>query len=93
MRNKEKYDKPFSIKIWVDELSSWLVFDNFPTQELANKFLVDDHDNIEKFIKKQIERGNEIGEKKEKANISDADVSEIIEKERLGLPNSGENNS
>ena len=59
-----KKGKTFSIHIWVEELKSWLIFDNFKTRKLAKEFLADESEmqEVRMFIEKRI-----ADEKKEKA--------------------------
>jgi hypothetical protein len=57
-----KRGKTYSIQLWIDDLKSWLVFDNFKTKKLAKEFLEDKKEmaEVKRFIKK---RKNEVKDK------------------------------
>jgi len=48
----------YRIQIWVEKLSSWLVYDNFKTRKLAKAFLADKKEinEIKLFIARQIKK-------------------------------------
>lgn len=78
-RNKNLNPKPFSIKIWVEELSSWIVFDNFKTADMAREFLEVENDSIEKYISREI-KSNGNKKEKEKASVSNSKDTKKIKK-------------
>ncbi|HBI50234.1 MAG TPA: hypothetical protein DDY21_00070 [Candidatus Moranbacteria bacterium] len=99
MRIKEKvvsiFEKngKFSIKIWVYELGSWLVFDGFKTRKIARAFLNDKEEmqNVKKLIAKTVKHYGEIDSAKKKAkeaSICDTEKPKKIKGRRLCLPNS-----
>jgi len=60
-RKKDKYQ----IQIWVEELSSWLVFDNFSSRKMAKDFLASDKEmeEVETFIARSLEAEKDHTEK------------------------------
>ena len=60
-RKKGKYQ----IQIWVEELSSWLVFDNFESRQNAKDFLADKKEmaEVENLIARSLEAEKEHTEK------------------------------
>lgn len=58
-------DKKYSIQMWIDELKSWLVFDNFKSKKQAQKFLADKKEmaEVKGYIKRTIKGEKELKKK------------------------------
>jgi hypothetical protein len=89
--NKKK-DK-FQIQMWIEELKSWLVFDNFKSKAHAQEFLDDEkeREDIEKYVVEELKNQSKfksevkdnvkkrLEEKEKEASISDTNDAEKIE--------------
>jgi len=64
-KKSNKKHKGYSIQIWIDKISSWLVFDNFKSLKQAKEFLADKKEiaEVKRYIKKVIKGDTALKEK------------------------------